>query len=306
MTTSPIVPSLLGHQAESTIRRGVEELDATVSRLSDEAWRRTDDRGVSVVERVAHLAEGAAKLAHAWQARVDAEADGALLHTFDGPGVPPVDMPTDDPAAVHRAYQRATGQLLSALGTVLQDDWSWPVWSPLGGVETLAEAARRWSAHHLVHLDDVVRALGTAPDHDEDTTRLAAEFVLDALARRGDESVDVRPLIIEVVTGTPGAGTWTVAFDEPRPRQHVEDVFESLVGHHPEALETYRVERGSSGRARLAVKTDGETLWRVAFERGGAWSDLSVHGDDAGRDAWSAMVDAVSAGAGSGIGPVQH
>lgn len=306
MTTTPIVPSLLGHQAESTIRRGVNALDAVLDRLSTERWRTTDPTGTSVVERVAHLAEGAAKLAHAWRARVDAEADGALLHTFDGPHAAPVEMPVEDHGAVHAAYRRGTDQLLAVLGTVREDDWSWPVWSPLGGIETLGEAARRWSTHHLVHHDDVLRALGLTVDHDEDTSRLAAEFVLDAVARRGDDGDVERPLVIEVITSTPGAGTWTVAFDQPTARANVEDIWEALVGHHPEALETYRVERGSTGRARLTVRTDGETLWRVAFRRGASWDDLDVHGDDVARRAWHTLVAHISDGARDGIGPVQH
>lgn len=306
MSTTPIVPSLLGHQAEDVIRRDVTALDGLLSRLDDDGWRRTDPAGTPVVVRIAHLAEGASKLAHAWRTRVDAEADSALLHTFDGPGATPVDMPTDDPAPVHQAYRRATEQLLGALGAVREQDWSWPVWSPLGGIETLGEAARRWSAHHLVHHDDVLRALDRSPDHDEDATRLAAEFVLDAIARRGDLDTQERPFTIEVITRTPGAGTWTVTFDEPKERDYLEDVFEAIVGHHPEALESHRVERGSSGRARVTVKTDGETLWRVAFRRGAAWTDLDVHGDDVGRAHWDSLVDHIADGSRDGIGPVQH
>jgi hypothetical protein len=306
MPTTPIVPSVVGHQAERAIQRDVSALAGLLARLDGDQWRRATSGGGDIVTMVAHLAEGAARLAHAWQHRVDAEADMALLHTFDAPHeVPAVEMPIDDHAQVLTAYRRATDGLSRALSGVRQEDWSWPVWSPLGGVETLGEAARRWLSHHHVHRSDVHEGLARSLPPDEDTSRLAAEFVLDALARRGGDAV-TPPFTLEVVTRPPGAGTWTLIFERPRPRGSVEDIWEALVGHHPEALEMHRVEHGGSDRARVRIKTSGEALWRVAFRRGGSWNDLEVYGDDEGRRVWERLVDGVAAEESAGIGPVQH
>lgn len=305
MTTTTIVPSVLGHQAERAIQREVAALTALLERLPPDDWRRSA-AGFEVAATVAHLAEGADRLAHAWRNRVDVEADSVLLHTFDEPGRgPTVEMDTSDPAAVLAAYRRATSELSQALGGVREEDWSWPVWSPLGGVETLGEAARRWLTHHHVHHVDVCTALDRPAPEDEETSRLAAEFVLDALARRGGDSV-TPPFAIEVVTATPGAGTWTLIFEDPKPRVDVEDVWQALVGHTPEALESHRVEHGATDTARVRVKARGRDLWRIAFRRGGSWADLAVHGDDAAREVWRHLVASVAGEETAGLGRVQH
>lgn len=297
---------MLGHQAERAAATDVRGLIGTLTRLTGEEWSATTPLGETVAHVVAHLAEGTQRLADAWRRRVDAEADEALLHTFDGTSKgPAVEMDVSDTEAVVRAYRRATADLQATLGAVLDQDWAWPVWSPLGGAETLAEAARRWVAHHHVHRGDIQAALGRSVAADEDTTRLAAEFSLDAIARRGSDAV-TPPLAIEVVTSTPGAATWTLIFEEPRPRDFAGSVWQALVGHHPEALEEHRLEHGSSDAARLRIKGDGRTVWRAAFGRGRSWADLEVHGDDDAKDAWKRLLDAVTAREGSGLAPVQH
>ncbi len=305
MSTSPIVPTVLGHQAERAIRHDVGVLTSLLERLRDDDWDRPGPQG-DVAWTVAHLGEGAERLAHAVKSRLDVEEDDALLHTFDDPAEPStVEVDTADRGAVLAIYRAGTAALQEALGGVLEADWSWPVWSPLGGAETLAEAARRWVTHHHVHNVDVHVALGRPAPDDDDVERLAAEFVLDAIARRGGDAVPP-PLSIEVVTSLPGAGSWTLIFSEERDRVDVEDVWETLVGHHPDAKETHRVEHGTDDRARLRIKARGGDLWRIAFRRGGAWADLEVHGDDEARQLWDQLVASVSGQATAGIGRVQH
>lgn len=306
MTAKTIVPTVLGAAAEAALGHEVGTLRRTLRGLDDDAWRRaTPLGGATVVTVVAHLAEGMDRLAHAWRARVDAEENEVLLHTFDDPSTAPdVDMDVSDPAAVESAYVRATDDLRSTLATVRQDDWSWPVWSPLGGLETLAEAVRRTLAHHHVHASDVARGLGMRVEPDDDVTRLVTEFVLDALARRGGEAVD-EPLVVQVVTDLPGAGTWSLVLGQDVSRQEVDNVFQAFVGTHPEATARHRVERGARDGARLTVRADGETLWRAAFRRGADWSELDIHGDDEARRLWDRLLErAVTAT--SGIGRVQH
>lgn len=306
MASRPVVSSVLGHQAERAGAADVAALTQLLRYLDARQWRAPARGGVSVAEVVAHLAEGTMRLSEAWRRRLDAEADEALLHTFDDASGPPaVEMETSDPSAVLSAYRAATAHLRQTLGTVLERDWWWPVWSPLGGAETLGEAARRWLAHHHVHRWDVHQAIGRPLAAEEETTRLAAEFALEALARRGADQV-VPPLTLGVVTGPPGAGTWSVIFERPRPRAVVDSVWEELIGHHPEALESHRVEHGSSEAARLRIRTDGQTLWRAAFAREAAWHELEIHGDDEARAAWDRLVAAVAGPAATGLRPLQH
>lgn len=306
MTVKPIVPNVLGGAAERALAHDVATLTRALRRLDEQGWRReTPAGGAPVVTIVAHLAEGAGRLSGAWRARVDAEEDAALLHTFDDPATPPeVAMDVSDPDAVLAAYMEATSGLRQTLGAVRQDDWSWPVWSPLGGLETLAEAVRRTLAHHHVHASDIARGLGLRVDPDDDVTRLISEFVLDAVARRGGEVV-AEPTVVQVVTDPPGAGTWSLVLaDEERPAE-VDSVFEAFVGAHPGAGPRHRVERGTHPSARITVRAGGEDLWRAAFRRGGSWDALDVHGDDDGRELWSRVLDRAMAGP-RGIGRVQH
>lgn len=306
MTSHPITPAILGHQAEAAIADDVGTFDRVLGRLGPDDWERpTAAGGAPVATVVAHLAEGAERLAEAWSHQVDAEPNDVLLHTFDDPDVPPsVASPPDDPADVLAAYRSATRALRDALNRVREQDWVWPVWSPLGGVETLAEAARRWVSHHHVHRDDVLAAVNRHEPVDDDTVRLVAEFVLDAIARRGAE--DVEPMIFEVVAGLPGAGTWSLVIDEPEPRPEIRDIWSQLLAHRPQPTQRHRLERGSAGRARVRIDTTGELLWRAAFRRGADWSELVVHGDDHGRAQWEVLLDRLAAATHGALGRVQH
>lgn len=307
MTSKTIVPNVLGATAERALMHDVAALTSTLRRLDADAWHRSTPVGGAPVATVtAHLAEGAARLAAAWRARVDAEENEALLHTFDDPEVAPeVEMDTSDPDRVLAAYVTATSELRTTLGALRQDDWSWPVWSPLGGLETLAEAVRRTLAHHHVHASDVARGLGLRVDPGEDVTRLVTEFVLDALARRGGQVVSGPPLVVQVVTDPPGAGTWSLILGEEERPTEVHSVYEAFVGAHPESRPRHRVERGAHPSARVTLRGGGEDLWRAAFRRGGSWDELDVHGDDAGRELWSQLLDHAMATP-RGLGRVQH
>lgn len=306
MSTRPIVSSVLGPRSQRAADAEVAGLAATLARLDPDEWRATTPTGSGVADVVAHVAEGAQRLADACRRRIDAEPDEVLLHTFDDPaGPPPVVMDTSDPTAVLAAYRDATSQLQWALADVLPDDWEWPVWSPLGGAETLAEAARRWVAHHHVHRADVHVATARPLAEDDEVTRLTAEFSLEAMARRGGDVVTA-PFGIEVVTAPPGAGTWTLVFDEPRPRTPPGTVWEALLGHHPAALELHRLEHGGTESARLRVRSDGSTLWRATFRRGASWADLEIHGDDEARRVWQQLLTSLSGDRRSGLAPLQH
>lgn len=306
MTSKTIVPNVLGAEAERALAHDVAAASTHLRRLDDEAWQRpTPAGGAPVAVVTAHLAEGLRRLADAWQARVDAEEDEVLLHTFDDPATAPeVDMDTSDPAKVLRAYLSATEDLRRTLGAIRQDDWPWPVWSPLGGLETLAEAVRRTLAHHHVHASDIARGLDLRVDPDDDVTRLVSEFVLDAVARRGGEGVTA-PLVVQVITDQPGAGTWSLVLGEEEPPLEVDSVFEAFVGSHPGAGPRHRVERGVHAGARVTVRGGGEDLWRAAFRRGSSWTQLEVHGDDQAKEIWEQVVARAMVGP-RGIGRVQH
>lgn len=306
MTSKTIVPSVLGVEAERALAHDVTAASAQLRRLDEAGWQRsTPAGGAPVVVVTAHLAEGLRRLADAWDARVDAEEDEVLLHTFDDPGRPPeVDLDTSDPAAVLRAYRSATQDLRRTLGALRQDDWSWPVWSPLGGLEMLAEAVRRTLTHHHVHASDIARGLDLRVDADDDVTRLLSEFVLDAVARRGGAGVSA-PLIVQVITDQPGAGTWSLVLGEDEPPVEVDSVFEAFVGTHPGAGPRHRVERGAHSGARVTIRAGGEDLWRAAFQRGASWSELEVHGDDEAKRVWEQVIDHAMVGP-RGIGRVQH
>lgn len=287
MARRPIVPSVLGHDVERLITRDVAALSELLHRLPAQAWQRpTPVGGAAVAVVVAHLTDSAVDLATAWQRR-----DPALIEPFEDPP-PQVGVDADDVTGLRAAYRRATQRLMGVLGTSMDADWSFPVSSPLGGVETLAEAARRWYAHHFVHRQDILAALGRPPDRDDTAVRMVVEFVLDAVARRGGELLPP-PLEVEVVTAPPGAGTWTLVFEEPAPRRDVESVWRELLDAHPEAAQRHRLERGSSDEARLEVLGRGEEVWRAGFRRGGDWARLEVHGDDEARAAWAALVDRI-------------
>lgn len=308
MTSHPVVPTVLGPEAEALLRRDVDRMSALLRRLSGEDWHRpTPVGGGAVLHVAAHLAQGAARLGREWETRVAAAHPEALHEPFDEPGSPPaLEEEPGGPAQVLTAYGEATDRLLHALGTALQQHWSWPVWSPVGGVETLAEAVRRTLAHHYVHRHDILAALGGEPDPHEDTVRLVVEFVLDALARRGGDAI-TPPISFEVVTSLPGAGTWELIFEAARPPRHVDSVWDEIVGHHPESRRLHRVERGSDDASRAGLYGSGDTVWRAAFGRGARWEDLEVHGDDEARGMWHALIRRVAArtGRAEAIGRIQ-
>lgn len=298
---------MLGHQAEAAIAAAVSGLTGVLERLEADGWRTPTAIGNAPVVRVtAHLAQGADRIGRAWEQRLDLGDDDALLHTFDSPTQPPATVDeVGSPEQVLAGYREATDRLIQALASCREDDWSWPVWSPLGGVETLAEAARRFLAHHHVHRCDIHDALSKPTPDDDEQVALVSEFVLDAMARRGGDAVTA-PMEFDVTTAYPGAGTWTLVFDQPRDRSDVGSVWSELIGSHPAAQEGHRVERGASGRARLRVNAPGDLLWRAAFGRGGRWSEVELHGDDDAKAAWHALVTEVHRVTRSNIGAVVH
>jgi hypothetical protein len=292
MTTQPIVPAVLGLAAEKAAIRDVEALTGLLDALDDEGWLANGSGRPSALGLVDHLAAGARRLGEAWLQRRDpADSVGALQHPVHDPGT---GAPSDalSPGNAMQAYRDGTTLLLRALGTCRSDDWAWPVWSPLGGTEPLAGAVRRWVAHHRVHHLDIAEGIGRTPAADPALQVLVSEFVLDAIARRGGPAVEP-PLHIEVIVDPPGAGTWTLFVDEPASREELPSLWQEVMSRQDER-DLHRLERGSGGAARLVVRTDGETLWRAAFDRGASWRDVGLHGDDAARDLFQRMTDALT------------
>lgn len=294
MTTQPIVPTVLGLRAEKAARRDVEALTALLESLPDDVWTSGVDGRSSPLRMTAHLADGARRLGDAWNDRVDpAEATGALQHPVHDPRTDSA-IETASPAEALDQYRRSTDALLGALGTCRSDDWEWPVWSPLGGTEPLAGAVRRWVAHHRVHHLDIAEAADRPVASDPDLQMLVSEFVLDAVARRGGSAVPP-PLRVEVIVDPPGAGTWTVIVDELQSREELPSLWQEIMSRQDER-DLHRLERGTTGSARLVVRTNGETLWRAAFDRGASWDDVELHGDDQARDLFRQMTSALTSG----------
>ena len=292
MTTHPIVPTVLGLRAEKAARRDVDALTALLESLPDESWGGTTGRQAAPLQLVAHLAAGARRLGEAWLDRVDpAETTGALQHPVHDPATE-AGLSPDEPAEAIATYRQATDTLLGALGTCRSDDWAWPVWSPLGGTEPLAGAVRRWVAHHRVHHLDIAEAAGRTVADDPDLQMLVSEFVLDAVARRGGPAVPP-PLHVEVIVDPPGSGTWTLVVDEPQTVEELPSLWQEIMSRQDER-DLHRLERGTTGAARLVVRTNGETLWRAAFDRGASWSDVELHGDDEARTLFQRMTAALT------------
>jgi uncharacterized damage-inducible protein DinB len=288
-----IVPPVLGPAAANSLGHQVRTLREALRRLDDDAWATSvGPTRTSASGTVAHLADGMGALAEAWRRRLDPEEREVLLHVMDDADAPVhPHVPGDEALA---GYRRATDALLEVLGTVRLDDWSWPVWSPLGGAEPLAAAVRRVLAHHHVHTHDLATVTGPLVA-DEATERLVVEFVLDALARRAGGHVPA-PMRLEVVTAPPGGGTWTIVFDAPAPPPDVDNIWNELLGSHPAATDLHRVERGSDPTARGVLRGEGQDLWRAAFRRGASLSDLAVHGDTEARAAWATILDTAADG----------
>lgn len=291
MPTRPVAPDVLGPEVEHLLGRESAELLAVLRRAGHDMWSRTTGAaGSTVAEVVEHLTEEAERVARAWE-RHDLEAGQPLFHAFEEPELKPeLEQAPDNPMQARDRYRGAMERLRRLLRQVRQEEWSWPSMTPLGGVETLAEASRRWLGHHYIHRQDVLAALQQRLDRHDSTVRLVVEFVLDVLARAGGEVVP-RPMTFELVTATPGAGTWTLRFDEPD-SIHRDDleVWQALLGWQPNAPQDHRVERGSSEAARATIRGDGELVWRAAFRRGGSWDDLEAHGDDEALRVWERLV----------------
>ncbi|MDP8961867.1 MAG: maleylpyruvate isomerase N-terminal domain-containing protein, partial [Actinomycetota bacterium] len=290
MPTRPIAPDVLGPEVEHLLGREAAELLAVLRRAGHDVWSRTTGAGGSTVaEVVEHLTEEVEHVSRAWE-RHDLQADQPLFHAFEEPEHKPelVQSP-DTPMQARDRYRRAMERLRRLMRRTRQEDWAWPSMTPRGGAETLAEAARRWLGHHYVHRQDVLAALGQPLDRHDSTVRLVVEFVLDALAKAGGEVVP-RPMTFELVTATPGAGTWTLHFDEPDAiRRDDLEVWQALLGWRPDAPPDHRVERGSTEAARGTIRGDGELVWRAAFRRGGSWEDLEAHGDDEALRVWERL-----------------
>lgn len=300
------MPEVLGPQAERLLQREITDFTTLLERFEDGDWNATTRVGDAPVARlVQHLAEGGDRLATAIERRYEDAEPGPLLQPFDDPSTPPtVEHESADPGVVLSRYREHTGRLLRVLSLTRQADWSWPVWSPLGGLETLAEATRRWLAHHFVHRDDVTSACARRLSQPEETVRLVVEFVLDAIARRGGDAVEP-PIAFEVITSLPGAGSWTLIFDRDAAPQRVGTVWDEIIGSvqdHPD----HRVERGPADYARVQVTGAGDVVWRAAFGRGATWDQLSVHSDDAGKGLWAALVGAMEPARAGEVGRLQH
>ena len=274
MAVRQAVPAVLGLRAESVLDDLTQRLVRDLEHVPDGDFERVGPTGVTVARTVRHVAVSLERQGRAWRDRVDVEPDPVLLHTFgdDQPGGEVAPAPS--PAYLRAALVRAAATVREALGTVRQDDWTWPMWSPLGGTESLAASVRRAVAHVHVHRYDVTRALGRPWSAIEDHEVLAVEFVLEAIARSTPPGTG--PMTFTVVTGMPGAGTWTL----PLGRPHDDD--------------TDRVRRGATLDARCTVRGPGGEIWRAAFGRGGSWGELTLHGDDEARREWHRVIRRVT------------
>ncbi len=293
MSTRLIAPSVLGPEVERLLPRETGLFIDVVRRVGDDGWRLRTRRGPIVGAVVEHLAEDAADVARSWQVR-DRQAEQSSFEAFDSGRVGKLQEDPTDRAAVISRYQRSMERLARLLGQARQDDWEWPSPSPLGGTETLAEAARRWLTHHYVHRQDVLEAMRQPSDPHDDTVRLVVESVLDAMARQGGDLVTA-PMVFEVSTAEPGPGNWALRFDDPETVNRDDlELWQELIRWRPEGPPAHRVERGTPDTPRVRVRSDGERFWRAAFGRGADWQVIEVHGDDEGIAAWRELVTALS------------
>lgn len=289
MPTRRIAPSVLGHEVERLFARETAELDQLLRRADEATWQRpTPAGGSTVAEVVGHLAEDAERISRAWREQA-VELGHPLFHAFEEEKATH-EQPIGSPEELVARYTDGMRGLLHLLSQVRQEQWAWPSMNPIGGVETLAEAARRWLAHHYIHRQDLRQALGRPFDRHEETVRHVVESVLDALARRGGDVVP-RPMAFQLVTSAPGAGTWTLYFDDPESlRGRDLELWQELLNWRPPDPPDHRVERGSTEAPRVTVRGDGELVWRAAFSRGGSWGDLDVHGDDRAVEVWKELI----------------
>lgn len=295
VSTRVISNEILGPQATRLLYRDANELLDLLGRLHEENWRQRNGReGASVAEIVEHLAEDADQLTEALEHHDDSLSE-PLFHALreDPQRRPELNYDPESPDEVIERYRQAMARLDHALETARPSDWSWPASTPLGGTETLAEATRRWLAHHYVHRMDIHDLLRRRPDTHGPTVEMVVEFVLDALARIGGDVVPP-PMYFSICTHAPGSGQWTLRFDDPEKVQHDNlAVWQKLLGWQPQTPPAHRLEHGLADAPRARIDGPGERLWRAAFDRGASWKDLEVHGDDRGVEVWSELVDAL-------------
>lgn len=293
MDTRPITAHVLGPEAERITKREHQQLRDLLPELDAEQWATTTRHGATVGGLVQHLAEGAERLAAAIEMR-DEHEGRPLFDNAEPHATPELEHDADERAAVVDRYERSSQRLERVLGITRIRDWSWPSWSPLGGVENLAEMARRWITHHFVHRNDILEATGRPVDDHDDTLRLVVEHVLDMIARRGGDVVEA-PATFELMTNNPGAGTWTLRFDDPDELRRADlEIWLEIIGSRPQ-LPNHRVERGAPTAPRASARATAEQVWRAAFSRGVDWRELEVHGDDVGITMWEQLVGAVRA-----------
>lgn len=289
MTDMPTPASLLGPEVEQLLRRESRHLVRDLEALDEEQWNlKTLYGSTTILDVVSHLCKEADRVAAAWEEHYE-HMDEPLFYAAEDPrDHATVEEDVDSEEAL-ATYQESMDRLHETLRQARQDDWQFPVMTPSGEAETLAEAARRWLAHHYAHRQDIREVLGHIVDRHEDTVQLVVEFVLDAMARQGRDVIP-RPMRVEVNTATPGSGTWTLVFDEPGEiGSDYVTVWEEIVGWEPDKLSAHRVERGSSGTPRVRISADGEQVWRAGFRRGARFGDLEAHGDDEALTVWSRL-----------------
>ncbi|MFN2556314.1 MAG: maleylpyruvate isomerase N-terminal domain-containing protein [Nitriliruptorales bacterium] len=289
MSDMPRAASLLGPQAAELLQREARNLARDLRSLNEEQWSlKTVYGDTTILDVVSHLCKEADRVAEAWEEHYE-HTDEPLFYATDDPREHSTVEEDVDPDEALATYEESMDRLQKTLTQARQDDWEWPVMTPSGEAETLAEAARRWMAHHYAHRQDIREILGNLVDRHEETVQLVVEFVLDAAARQGRDLMP-HPMRIEVVTAMPGSGTWTLVFDEPAEigSEYV-GVWEDMLGFEPDQLSGHRVERGSSGGTRVRVTGDGELVWRAGFRRGARFSELEAHGDDEALAAWSRL-----------------
>ncbi len=291
MSTRTVPEEGLGIQSVRLMQRERAELLRCLQACDEPEWKlKTGFRGMSVAELVQHLVEDSERLADAWE-RHYSHLDEPLFYALEHPDAEGLLEGPVEPAELIERYSEAMQRVRDSLARARLDDWSWPSMCPLGGVETLAEAARRWLAHHYVHREDIHEILGLPTDRHEETVSLVVEFTLHALARVGGKNVP-RPMAFKVITSPPGAGAWTLIFEDPVERSDDFETWQKLLGWETERPPEQRVERGTGPGTRVTVRGDGETLWRAGFGRGHAWDELRVHGDDEAVQAWEHLTKA--------------
>ncbi|MFN2556567.1 MAG: maleylpyruvate isomerase N-terminal domain-containing protein [Nitriliruptorales bacterium] len=292
MGTRTIPTEALGMQAVRLMDRERAELLAVLKGRDGPDWNlKTGFRGMTVTELVQHMVEDSERLADAWErhySHLDEPLFWALEHPEEEHALE--EDPAEPDELVER-YSTAMERVRTSLAQARLDDWEWPSVCPLGGLETLSEAARRWLAHHYVHREDIHEILGLPPDNDEETVSLVVEFTLHALVMVGGDSMPY-PMAMKVITAPPGSGAWTLVFADPDEREdRFATTWEKFLGWESEPPPERRVERGTGPGTRVSVRGYGEAVWRAGFGRGHSWDELQVHGDDEAVQAWERLTE---------------